>query len=456
MCTDKYLSVIKMGICVCIGLLTVAKGCMYESILIVRRNAPNESSISTLEQLEPTFEGTNSFRSQVYELQCGLLRYYDTSIVPRNTNEVINIDITFNLLSLLRFDEREETLTTAAWLSISWQDKFLSWSDNPRHGNISELFMMQKQIWKPDILLLNTVEHFKTLGADDLMVRITDEGRVQWEPGQRFKTSCSLNINMYPFDSQECQLIFGTWMHVVKIVSMSSLSDQVGLDHFEENGEWNIVTTRTEIMIIEGDGYSVPSFRVTIRLQRRRMYYVLTVCVPIIVLSILNCLVYLLPPASGEKISFCLTILLAYMVYISFLSDNLPRTSKTSSYLVIYLSLMICLSFLSVTNSVIVLIFWHRADERQHLDYEKADRDEKPLSEEDNNSGQRNMSCVLYDDLNESTNITNEAGIMNDREIQTHTKYKNIAKRLDRILFGVMSALTLLITAVVLGLLLNS
>ena len=66
------------------------------------------------------------------------------------------------------------------------------------------------------------------------------------------------------------------------------------------------------------------------------------------------------------------------------------------------------------------------------------------------------MNCVFYDDLIESTNITNEAGNMHDREIQTHIKYKNIAKRLDRILFGVMSALTLLITAVVLGLLLNS
>ena len=429
---------------------------MHEYILIVRRNASNESSTSNIEQLGPMFGANNSFRNQVYELQCGLLRYYDTSIVPRNKEEIINVDIRFHLMSLLRFDEREETLTTAAWLSISWQDKFLNWSDNPSYENISELFMEQKQIWKPDILLINTVEHFKTLGADDLMVRITNDGRVQWEPGQRFKTACSLNINMYPFDSQECLLIFGTWMHVDKIVSMSSLSDRVEFDHFEENGEWNIISTHTESMIIEEDGYGVPTFRVRITLQRRRMYYVLTVCVPIIVLSILNCLVYLLPPASGEKISFCLTILLAYMVYISFLSDNLPRTSKTASYLVIYLSLMICLSFLSVTNSVIVLIFWHRADERQHLDRDKADRDEKPISEKDINSGQHNMNCGFYDDLNESTNITNEAGNMHDREIQTHIKYKNIAKRLDRILFGVMSALTLLITAVVLGLLLNS
>ena len=156
-------------------------------------------------------------------------------------------------------------------------------------------------------------------------------------------------------------------------------------------------------------------------------------------LSILNCLVYLLPPASGEKISFCLTILLAYMVYISFISDNLPRTSKTSSYL----SLMICLSFLSVSNSVNVLLFWYRADDDKHCSDEK-----KGL--------ESNLNYVLYDYSNTSPNVANETQNLGTRKIQEHTKNKNMAKRLDRILFVIMSTLTLLITAVVLGLLLNS
>ena len=121
---------------------------------------------------------------------------------------------------------------------------------------------------------------------------------------------------MYPFDSQERSLIFGTLMHVDKIVSISSLSDQVEFDHFEKNGEWNIVSTRTDSILIEENGFGAPTFRVTINLQRKKMYYVLTVSVPITVMSILNCLVYVFSPASGKKISFCLIILLAYIVYM--------------------------------------------------------------------------------------------------------------------------------------------
>ena len=101
----------------------------------------------------------------------------------------------------------------------------------------------------------------------------------------------------------------------------------------------------------------IPLYIVTLTLERRAQYYTLTICVPIRILSILNCLVYLLPADSGEKKSFCLTVLLAYMVYINFLGDNLPRTSKTTSYMVVYLSSMICLCFLSVLNSVVVLFF---------------------------------------------------------------------------------------------------
>ena len=128
------------------------------------------------------------------------------AIILRN-NEVTNVDITFYPMSLLRFDEKEETLITAAWLSMSWQDQFVRWNDNPEYENVSEIFIKHKDIWKPDFLLVNTVEHFKSLGSDDLVVTVNDDGRVEWEPGKRFKTACSLNINMYPFDSQQCSLI---------------------------------------------------------------------------------------------------------------------------------------------------------------------------------------------------------------------------------------------------------
>ena len=109
-------------------------------------------------------------------------------------------------MSLLRLDETEETLITAAWLSISWVDQFLAWDENPEYANITEIFLKQKEIWKPDILLINTIDDFKDLGSENLLVTVDSSGLVIWEPGHRFNTACSLDINSYPFDSQHSEI----------------------------------------------------------------------------------------------------------------------------------------------------------------------------------------------------------------------------------------------------------
>ena len=300
---------------------------------------------------------------KLYDL---LLKYYDSDLVPSKTSEVIDVNITFNLMALLHFDATEETLITVAWLSIRWNDFSLKWDENPEYKNIPEIFLQQRRVWKPDLRLWNSVETLKSLGSEDNLVNVKRNGNVIWEPGHRFKTSCSLDTSMYPFDSQRCSIVFSAWMHFGHVVKLISLYDKILFDDFQGNGEWELVTSRAHSeYLINPDGYLLPQYIVTLTLKRRALYYALTICVPILVLSILNCLVYLLPPDSGEKISFCLTVLLAYMVYISFLGDNLPRTSRTTSYMVVYLSSMICLSFLSVLNSVVVLFFWHRSEVRE-------------------------------------------------------------------------------------------
>ena len=287
---------------------------------------------------------------------------------------------------------------------------------------------------------MNTVETHKTLGSEDLLVKVKWNGNIIWEPGHRLKTSCSLDTRMYPFDSQKCSLVFSTWMHLGNAVKLFSLYDEILFDDFEENGEWKIISSTAKSSYLHGYDYNLPRFIITLTLQRRTLYYALTICVPIIILSILNCLVYLLTPDSGEKISFCLPVLLAYMVYISFLSDNLPRTSKTTSYLVVYLSSMICLSFLSVLNSVVVLFFWHKPGIREGCIFQKDDygfisKNQRPQ--------------IVHDD---NTTAESDDVYTNNKNMNT----KRIASALDKIFCIVMVILTLSATIVITVLILKS
>ena len=376
---------------------------------------------------------------------------YKTDVLPRQNLHPINVNITFYLMSLLRFDEIEETVVSVAWLSMSWRDEFLMWHNNPEYNNITEINLKETEIWRPDILLLNTVEGYQSLETGDRLVTVDSDGIVKWEPGHRFATSCSLQIRKYPFDKQQCSFKFGTWMHYDEVVTLTSVVDAIVQDGFLENGEWKIVSSRAKSNIVRVDGDGMPEYTVMILFKRRTTYYVLTICIPIIVLSILNCFFHLLPPDSGEKISFCLTILLAYMVYISFLSDNLPRTSRTTSYMVIYLSLMICLSSLSVLTSVIVLVFWHKSDENADTTNDML-RDKSKTTRENPTEIIINHVDLDGPKLENGTVHAAEGLKMHDSDCNM----KLVAKRIDIVMFLCVSPVTLAATVVVLVLLLRS
>ena len=125
-------------------------------------------------------------QDQMFNLHTGLMRNYKTNVLPRNDLHPINVNITFYLMVLLRFDEIEETLVSVAWLSISWKDQYLMWSENSEYDNITEIYLKESEIWKPDILLLNTVEGYQSLGSGDRLVTIENNGIVTLEPGAHF------------------------------------------------------------------------------------------------------------------------------------------------------------------------------------------------------------------------------------------------------------------------------
>ncbi|XP_046576222.1 acetylcholine receptor subunit delta-like [Haliotis rubra] len=63
--------------------------------------------------------------------------------------------------------------------------------------------------------------------------------------------------------------------------------------------------------------------------KRKYLYYVITNILPVMLLSVLNLGVFLLPPETGEKVSLCISIVLSYAVYMSAISGRLPEVSDT-------------------------------------------------------------------------------------------------------------------------------
>ena len=372
------------------------------------------------------------------DLEKELLTDYNVNTVPTSSegNKIV-INASLYLLYIVDFNEREESLKSSTWLSLTWKDPNLSWDGKEKYTNITAIYLRQIQIWKPDFILLNSVEDLKLLGTDNLGVTVQKDGTVLWEPGQTFTSICEVNINMYPFDSQECNFLFGSWTYFKDIDGVLTLSE-VGLKAYQENGKWEIIGSTAKCDTINNQ----QSLLFTIYIRRRRIYYLLTICIPLLILSIVNCLVHILPADSGEKMSFCTTVLLSKLVFISFLNDHLPSTSKTVSLLAVYLILVICLSFLSVVNSVIVLSLWYKSVTNDKQLFRMPCSPTKIADEclrEKHGQDKNDVTSCEKDEFHAVLNKTYDEC---SRKKGTIKKFQQYSKILDRILFIVTVILT--------------
>ena len=87
------------------------------------------------------------------------------------------------------------------------------------------------------------------------------------------------------------------------------------------------------------------------------MFVVLNLILPVVCMTVLNLLVFVLPVESGERVSYSITVLLAIAVFFTLVGENLPKTSfRTAivsyflfSYLII--STVIC-AFVILSSSL--------------------------------------------------------------------------------------------------------
>lgn len=66
-------------------------------------------------------------------------------------------------------------------------------------------------------------------------------------------------------------------------------------------------------------------FQVVIR--RRPLFYAVSLLLPSIFLMVVDIVGFCLPPDSGERVSFKITLLLGYSVFLIIVSDTLPATA---------------------------------------------------------------------------------------------------------------------------------
>ncbi|XP_033749302.1 acetylcholine receptor subunit beta-like [Pecten maximus] len=279
-------------------------------------------------------------------------RSYNKNTSPHsNLSEAITITVEFSLQGINYLDEMEEKLATTANIKLEWKDAFLSW-DKRYFKNISYLYVPQDEVWKPDISLQNGFTKLRELGDQVILVTVQHKGEIEWNPLEVFETKCDIDITKFPFDSQICKLVFRMWTYKQEDVRFKLKKGPVHTDAYERNGIWGLSSSN----ITQERGTIV----ISLSLDRKSEYYILTIICPIILLSLLNIFTFVIPVDSGEKIGYSMTVHLAFAVLLTIISSSLPVNSQTTSYLAVYVISLLIKGTAIVMVTVIQVRLHHR------------------------------------------------------------------------------------------------
>ena len=137
-------------------------------------------------------------------------------------------------------------------------------------------------------------------------------------------------------------------------------ADHVNMNRYGPHNVWEIKDTAVWKPYAEQQEVLVFKFN----FKRNSGYYLLNLILPICVVGIMNLFVFLLPPESGERVGYSITVLLSSVVFLTITSSSLPGTSEPRiPTIFLLLTGYVVMSVLIVISVIIGLRFYLRNQE---------------------------------------------------------------------------------------------
>ncbi|XP_067207025.1 acetylcholine receptor subunit alpha-like isoform X3 [Linepithema humile] len=294
-----------------------------------------------------------------------LLSNYNKLVRPVvNTSDVLRVCIKLKLSQLIDVNLKNQIMTTNLWVEQSWYDYKLRWEPK-EYGGVHMLHVPSDHIWRPDIVLYNNADGNYEV---TLMTKATVyySGLVVWQPPAVYKSSCSIDVEFFPYDVQTCVLKLGSWTYD---------GFKVDLRHMDEKSGSNVVDVGVDLsefyMSVEWDILEVPAVRnekfytccdepylditFNITMRRKTLFYTVNIIIPCMGISFLTVLTFYLPSDSGEKVTLSISILISLHVFFLLVVEIIPPTSLVVPLLGKYLIFAMILVSISICVTVVVL-----------------------------------------------------------------------------------------------------
>lgn len=298
--------------------------------------------------------------SGVQELHKVLLSNYSKIITPRiNQSDLVTVYVNFYLNSVIDFDVMSGIMSFSGSFILYWTDEIIrmNWESSGL-SNINYTRLRFRDVWIPAISLRNQANTYSlcqlvsTAGSVSYTVTYYRNGLAMLACTSVLKTTCHTDVTFYPMDTHECNVtvIAGSLIQDIKLqTTMSTIMS----DYTYSNSEWSISSN-----VRNSSGTPVSGLDFIIILSRKPTFLMVNLLFPVMVITILNGLSFLVPIESGERLSFGTSLLLMLVVFLTTVLDILPSTNNSLSVFNIFVLSQFIYSC-SLAFGIIITFYFH-------------------------------------------------------------------------------------------------
>ncbi|KAL3319202.1 hypothetical protein Ciccas_002120 [Cichlidogyrus casuarinus] len=280
-------------------------------------------------------------------------------------NETFKLNYGLSLIQILDLNAGQRTLRTSCWPRYNWTDKLLSW-DPKEYGNIDKITLPSEDVWVPEISLQNSADE-RLHSSRDARLLVSHNGSVLWMPQTIFKSTCRPDLTYFPFDTQICELDFGSWNYDLTKVDIDwriddstserilafDMSDYVPSNEWKTKGRHLGVRYERSVPVYDyklqkkvTKNYRVLRYRII--LARNPGFYSTILVIPCAMLSVMTIVLFWLPPESPAKNMLGMNIFVAFFVLLLLLAESTP--SGVTTFPLIGLFYIINMIFIVMTS----------------------------------------------------------------------------------------------------------
>lgn len=192
---------------------------------------------------------------------------------------------------------------------------------------------------------------------------VSNDGTVTWLTYAMLKTTCKLDISAFPVDDQQCTLKIGSWTLSSAELHLHLAADKSNpnLALYSPHTEWELIsanaTSRTAKYPCCPEMYMDITF--SLHFRRKPWFYIVTIVLPCIILSLLASISFLFPAGSGERVSLVISVLLGLTVFMLIINEEIPVTFDSTPMLTRYFNVICCGTFSILLATAFILQMHH-------------------------------------------------------------------------------------------------